>query len=224
MKATDACTVYLIRHGETDWNRNGRWQGQTDVPLNAAGLAQAEILARRLAARRFDSLYSSDLQRAAQTAEIVGRAIGLRAALTPALREIDLGRWSGHTRMEIAQLFPEDWRRLETDEDIARGGGETFAAFQGRLTAWLDGAARREAGRSLCAVTHGGCIRAVLLHACGLGWADRRQIPPIENTAVAVLHTDGAGWKFDRVDAGVGPIDGERTAWPGATVDEGEII
>jgi probable phosphoglycerate mutase len=84
---SSSCTVYLIRHGETDWNLDGRWQGHSDVPLNPAGRQQALLLARRLADEgvRFNALYSSDLSRAWDTAVAIGGALGLRPASAPAL-------------------------------------------------------------------------------------------------------------------------------------------
>jgi broad specificity phosphatase PhoE len=197
-KSTNTFRIYLIRHGETDWNREGRWQGHADVPLSAAGLQQASRLARRLGSQGFspEVLYSSDLSRAWETAEAIGGALGLRPTAAPELREIDLGTWSGKTRGEIARAYPSDWARLEANDDFPRGGGETFAAFQARVTDWLDRTAARHPGETVAAVTHGGCIRALLLLAMGLSWADRRRIPPIENISIFILEKTGGGWKI----------------------------
>lgn len=188
--------IFLIRHGETEWNRDGRWQGHADISLNAAGRAQAARLARRLVetGMRFDRLYSSDLRRAWETAERIGGALGLRPVAAPALREIDLGAWAGKTRGEIARAFPEEWSRLQTGEDFPRGGGESFAGFQRRVLDWLEGAARDRDGRTVCAVTHGGCIRAILLHALGLQWVDRREIPAIRNASISILDREPGVW------------------------------
>jgi probable phosphoglycerate mutase len=188
--------ICLVRHGETEWNRDGRWQGHADVPLNAAGREQAARLARRMAdaGMRFNRLYSSDLRRAWETAEPIGAALGLKPAAARALREIDLGAWSGKTREEIARDDPETWARLQANEDIPRGGGETYAALGRRVLDWLEATIREDAGRSVCAVTHGGCIRAILLHALGLQWIDRGRLPIIRNASISVLELTDGSW------------------------------
>src|SRR5262245_53202123 len=101
--STYMTVFYIIRHGETDWNLSGRWQGHADVPLNALGRAQAQRLAERLRREdtRLDSIYSSDLLRAWETALIIGDALGVAPRPLPALREIDVGAWSGLTRAEV---------------------------------------------------------------------------------------------------------------------------
>ena len=100
-------TLILARHGETDWNRDGIWQGHGDPPLNELGRRQAAELAERMADVEIEALYSSDLRRAYETAEIVGRAKGVEITADPDLREMDVGSWSGLTTEEIATRFPE---------------------------------------------------------------------------------------------------------------------
>jgi broad specificity phosphatase PhoE len=202
MEKVPACTVFLIRHGETEWNRGGRWQGHSDVPLSAAGREQASRLARRLAEEgtRFSALYSSDLSRAWDTAVAIGGALGLRPAAAPALREIDLGTWAGKTHAEIAAAHPDQWRMLQRNEDFPRGGGETFAAFQKRVLDWLDSAAEKHSGGRILAVTHGGCIRAVLLYALGLTWTEREKIPSIGNTSITIVERGASGWRIVQIN------------------------
>ena len=100
--------VYLVRHGETAWNRERRFQGHQDVPLSPAGLFQAERLAQRLKSETFDAVYSSDLKRAVQTAEIVARELALPVVTLKGLRERSMGEWEGLTQEEVAARFP-DW-------------------------------------------------------------------------------------------------------------------
>ena len=88
-------TIILIRHGLTDWNEEGRWQGNEDIPLNTTGIAQAQALGRRLASWPIESLYSSDLRRAAQTAAILGEAVDLQPIHDPSWRERDVGAFQG---------------------------------------------------------------------------------------------------------------------------------
>lgn len=208
------CRLALIRHGETEWNRDGRWQGQTDVPLSAAGRAQAARLAHRLAeeGRRFDALYSSDQSRALETAQILGGALGLPSAAAPALREIDLGCWAGHTKEKIVRLYPEDWERLEAGEDIPRGGGESFARFQARILEWLLPMIDRHAGHTVAVVTHGGVIRAILLHACALTWMERSRIPPIVNASITELEKKADQWRILSLNEYPTPVDENRAA------------
>src|SRR5215211_8136133 len=98
--------ILLARHGETDWNREGRFQGWADPPLNDAGRAQAQALAERLREMPFDAVYASDLRRAFETAEIVAASHGVPVTPDPGLREVDIGSWSGLTRAEIEERFP----------------------------------------------------------------------------------------------------------------------
>lgn len=156
--------LLLVRHGESRWNADGRVQGQGDPPLSEAGRRQA-----RRAADALDALagpvLASDLRRARETAEILAEGLGCGPVVPePALREIDVGRWSGLTHPEIEALDAQgyaDWRagRLE-----AFPGGETRAAFAERVLRGLERAAMAEAS---LVVAHGGVLRAVERH-CGL--------------------------------------------------------
>jgi XTP/dITP diphosphohydrolase len=125
----------LIRHAESIWNAEQRWQGQSDPPLSARGVAQAEAVARMLAQQRADRLLCSDLRRARETAEIVGRALGLAPIADSRLRELDVGRWSGLTRGEIELFDAPLLRRFDAeDPEVRAGGGETRAEI--RASGW----------------------------------------------------------------------------------------
>lgn len=150
--------LLLVRHGETDWNREHRIQGHTDVPLNAAGLAQAEALARELADTTLEAVYASDLARARTTAEAVARLQGLDVVLDPDLREKNFGSWEGLTDVEIAERFP----------DAARGrwgDGETTGQVATRVLGALERIRARHDGGPVLVVSHGGAIRTVLAAA-----------------------------------------------------------
>ncbi|MBI3763708.1 MAG: histidine phosphatase family protein, partial [Chloroflexi bacterium] len=107
--------LWLIRHGETDWNVEGRWQGQTDPPLNESGRAQAEALAAQLAGIRIEAIYSSDLQRAHTTARIIARGLGLPVRLDARWREIDQGEWEGLLVTEVAARYPDELAARRSD-------------------------------------------------------------------------------------------------------------
>jgi probable phosphoglycerate mutase len=189
-------TVYLIRHGETDWNLTGRWQGHTDVPLNAVGWRQAQLLGQRLVREgvRFDALYSSDLARASQTAREVSAALGVAVRLTRGLREIDLGSWSGRTTAELKVLYPEDFARIAAGEDIPRGGGESIRAMRQRVVTTVERIVAEHSGATLGIVTHGGCIRALLSHAVSLDGNEFQHFPHIGNTSISVVRIRALGW------------------------------
>jgi probable phosphoglycerate mutase len=196
-------TFYIIRHGETDWNLSGRWQGHTDVPLNALGRAQARRLAERLRAEhlRFDAIYSSDLLRAWETAQALATALGSVPRPLVELREIDVGAWSGLTRAEVLARDPDLIARLESGEDAPRGGsGERFADLYQRVVGAVERLAAAEPGGRLALVTHGGTIRALLLHAA----RDKTNALPrrlhIGNTSISVLICDRSGWSFGAIN------------------------
>jgi broad specificity phosphatase PhoE len=192
--------LLLIRHGETPWNRDRRWQGHADVPLSAEGLAQAVRLADHLKTQgaAIGVVYSSDLQRAHETARKLAEALATELIVDPLWREIEVGRWTGLSADEIKERFAEEWKRIAAGEDLPRGGGETFAAFSLRIVEALDRVRRRHAGETVAVVTHGGVIRAALLHALGLSWLRLREVAAVENTALSELVWDGSAWVVAR--------------------------
>ena len=157
-----AASILLIRHGESTWNAQRRWQGWGDPPLSERGRAQAAALAAQLAGRGVARLVSSDLARAAQTAAIVGAALGVAPVLDARLRERDLGRWAGLTEEEIRTEFGDELPRLRAREPGFRpGGGESHEAFAARAAPALAAAAGLAAGAVTAIVTHLGVIRLV---------------------------------------------------------------
>jgi broad specificity phosphatase PhoE len=195
-------TVYLIRHGETDWNLNGRWQGHADVPLNPLGYRQARMVAQRLAAEglQFDALYSSDLARAYQTAWEIGAAVKVAVQLLPNLREIDLGTWSGMTYDEIRATHPTEIALLEQNQDIPRGGAETLSALRKRVVEAVDALAHHHRGATLGLITHGGCIRMLLAHAENYSGNNFQRFPHIGNTSISVVRVGLDGWQLERAN------------------------
>ena len=139
-------TVLLARHGETEWNREERYQGHADPPLNKTGRGQAEQLAEQLAQEPIEAVYASDLRRASETAEIVGARLGLRVDLEPGLREIDVGSWQGLTKEQI------DGRPWD---------GETYEHHSERVTCALREIAARHPDGRVLVVSHGGSLRRV---------------------------------------------------------------
>jgi broad specificity phosphatase PhoE len=176
-------TILLARHGETDWNRDGIWQGWADPPLNETGRAQARALAEQLRSVPFDAVYSSDLRRAHETAEIVAAPHAVPVVADAGLREIDIGSWSGLTRAEIDERFP-------TGE---RPDGETRDQHAARVLDAVERIARANLGRRILLVTHGGTMRA--LH----GHVTDEPFHPMVNCGVLELH-----FRDDRLSGPIG--------------------
>ena len=158
-------TLLLVRHGETDWNRELRFQGHADPPLNDLGRKQARELARQLSRERIAAVYSSDLRRAQETARIVADALGVDVTALPALREIDVGSWSGLTRDEIAERFPEGFARWT--EGAHGHDGESREELRARVVEAAGRIAAAHPGEQVLVVSHVGALRALLHHAAG---------------------------------------------------------
>ena len=164
-------TLILARHGETDWNSERRWQGHADTPLNETGRAQSRELASRLAGRGIVAIYSSDLARARETAELVGAELGLEVRLDPRLREVDVGEWSGLTSAEVERDYPDGHRRRR-EGGTGWSQGESFESMGARVLEALRSIASSHPDSCVLAVTHGGPLRAARA-ACGdehSGW------------------------------------------------------
>lgn len=164
--------LWLVRHGETDWNREQRLMGQQDIPLNEGGLRQAAELAAGLVGQEFDALFSSDLLRARQTADALEAALDLPPRLDPRLREEHLGGWQGLTHAEIQARYPGTWEQRRADPPVFRPpGGETIAEMAARACAAVDEiAAIYPRGRVLL-VSHGILIAALICRANNLSLA-----------------------------------------------------
>jgi probable phosphoglycerate mutase len=132
-------TLYVVRHGETPWNVEGRYQGQLDPPLNENGRQQAEATAHKLAALGFEAIYSSDLARARQTAEALAEKAGLPVQLDPRLREIDQGKWQGVLIGDIRAGWPGEIEGWESRPwECPPPGGESLQQMQARMFAAVD--------------------------------------------------------------------------------------
>ena len=178
----------FIRHGETDWNRQQRFQGQIDVPLNDLGHTQARRLGERLAGEPSEHLISSDLQRAQQTAAPLATAWQAAPALMPGLREQCFGVLEGLNVPTIKARHPDLWTRwLEHRADFALPGGESLQQFHARVIATVKALAEAHPGRRLTVVTHGGVLDMLWRTAHGLA-LDGLRTCDIPNTGLNHLH------------------------------------
>ena len=149
---------------------------------------------------RFDASYSSDLQRAWETAVVVGAALDLVPLPLPALREINVGNWGGLTGAEVLAHDGETYARYKSGEDVARGGGERFLDLYTRVVAAVEQLAEQHPGRTLALFTHGGPVRALLMHAArDKDRLDVRHLP-IGNTSISLLIGDRSGWDLGPIN------------------------
>ncbi len=180
--------LLLGRHGETDWNREGRWQGHADRSLNAAGRQQAVALAARIASLAPTALYSSDLARAWETAAEVQAATGLEPVPAPGVREVDVGKWTGFTRAEVEAQFPERYLAYREDAGTGYPGGETFATLKRRSTDTVERICEaHDDGDVVVVICHGGTIRALASEALGLARAGRVLAPGPTNGSLSQM-------------------------------------
>ena len=186
-RGDDRRILFLFRHGETDWNREGRLQGHTDTPLNATGLAQAGVLAETLRPHRLDAVVSSDLMRAWTTARIVAEALGLPLLADPGLRETNVGAAEGLLWTDAKARFGETLtQRWYSDGDVAFPGGETGIATITRGLAALRRLAAQHPYRRIGVSTHGAMLRQLMKHALPPGSPPA----PTRNTALFILRYD----------------------------------
>ena len=148
--------IWLVRHGQTDWNRSGRLQGQTDIPLNDVGQRQAQELAGKLAGESFAAIYSSDLSRAYQTAEAIAAAVNLPIQRDLRLREICQGEWEGMDLHQVIKKYHVDVRESNNDAVHSRApGGESVAEVAARMFAAAQEISEKHPNSKVLVVTHG---------------------------------------------------------------------
>lgn len=171
--------LWLVRHGQTDWNLERRYQGHSDVPLNATGLQQASLAAEALAGRHYAAIYSSDLRRARTTAEIIAQRLGMEVILDPRLREVNFGAWEGLVAAQIHERFPVAWNARLTDTQHARPpGGESVQDVAERMWAALDEFTARQPHHPLIVVSHGLALATVRCRVQGVPLANAREMIP----------------------------------------------
>jgi broad specificity phosphatase PhoE len=191
--------IYLIRHGESDWNVARRWQGFAPTGLNDTGRQQAQALADYLRTEPIDAIYTSDLPRALETAHILGAALGAAPQVDTRWREINVGVFQGMTAAEVEQHYPAElaaWRADTPDYRVPNG--ESRRELQDRAAAaWHDVAAGE--GRAAAVVSHGGTIRLLLRRLFGPAAFDSQ---PLHNTSITTLTRAADGvWTLESAGA-----------------------
>lgn len=203
-------TVYLVRHGATDWNLHKRAQGQADIPLDDKGRLQALDVAKQLATFDIRAVYSSDLQRAVDTAEPIAHARGVEAITDPDLREIDQGEWTGLPVAEIERRWPELWGVARHYN--ARPGGESPRQVRERALRALRRAVEANPEGSIVVVSHGGTIRWLCAEAIGYDDRASARLRGVGNGGIVSIKAEVEDdelvlWDLERLDGATPDLD-----------------
>jgi len=189
--------LIVIRHGETEWNREKRMQGTTDTLLSDVGRAQAQALGRRLAGHSFTALYSSDLSRARDTARAIAEHSGHEVVTDARLRERRFGIFEGLTAAEIQSLYPEEHARfVSRDPEYEVPGGESARGFTQRCLGCLAAIADHHRGEAVVVVSHGLVLDSLYRAAHGLDHGAQRPVPLI-NASVNRFGYGGGAWRLE---------------------------
>lgn len=196
MTPTPSTELIIVRHGETEWNLDGRMQGHSDSELTPLGLRQAETVAARLASENIDAVCASDLGRAMRTAEALGRAKAMTVIPDARLRERNMGIFQGLTTEEMRCRHPENCKRFASrDPDYVIPGGESMQQCHDRVIAGLQSIADRHPGGKVVVVTHGGPLSAAFRHTMRLPVNSPRQWS-LFNASINRFGVQGSRWQL----------------------------
>jgi len=189
-------TLFLVRHGRTDWNRVGRWHGQADIPLDELGVLQAKAFAQSVPKLRPDVLFTSPLARARQTAAVLSEVLGFDADLDQRLAEVDVGDWEGLVDEEVFRRDPSLRRTPETDRRFS-ATGETPTECGARVGAALDELSTSLIGARILVVSHAYAIRAGVGFLLGWDLPSTLRLAGLYNCAYAELRLRSEGrWEL----------------------------
>lgn len=217
--------LLMLRHGQTIWNAQRRYQGQSDVPLDETGLRQVQTLARHFASQHVDAIYSSDLQRAMQTAQPVAAALGKPVVADSRLREVAFGAWEGLTYLDIQKRWPDEYAAWQHDPVThIPPGGENLAQVAQRVGAVVDEIRQKNEGQTVLLVAHGGALRAIICHALelpshafwrlSLSSGSLSELKLYSDTAVLTLFNDAHVVDHHGANGWVGRPDGDAAPPP----------
>ena len=193
--------LILIRHGETEWNKRGMFQGQSDTPLAPAGVHQAHLLAAHFPVIHIDAIFSSDLSRARTTAEIIAEKFGLKVHFMPELREASYGSWEERSFEELALAHPAEFKTFFLDpEAFTPEGGESFVDVQTRAMNAIKSIVRDDARKTFAVVTHGGVLRTIIAAVLEIPMRKLWAIKQF-NTAVNILHFNEGSFSIELINS-----------------------
>jgi broad specificity phosphatase PhoE len=181
--------VFLVRHGRTDWNDLGLWQGNCDVPLNQAGFEEARRTAQRLSKQNVQILYSSPLSRAYQTASVIGEILKAPVVVDERLRECEISLWNGLTMEETLQRFQREYQLWSTDPLAQIDGVESLQSVQNRIVQFLDDLLQRPF-ESVAVVSHALSLRALICWVLRLPLTEFRNFR-LDNASISLVEFNG---------------------------------
>jgi len=165
--------LWLIRHGQTDWNVEGRFQGSADIPLNGTGIKQAETLAKNLNGHAFAAIYSSDLKRAKRTAEAISEVLNINVQTDKRIREISQGDWEGVLFTDINEQYPQELLQRKSDPvNFRPPGGETVKEVFQRACDFIDEIAKQYTDNKVIIVSHGLTLSTLICKAKNLALSE----------------------------------------------------
>lgn len=195
------CKLYIVRHGETDWNVMRKIQGNTDIPLNEVGIKQAEEIGKRFVDERLAIAFSSDLLRAKKTAKIISAQHNLNVIAKEVLREKNFGEMEGKHQSDMIKAYSlyEKLASKEISNHRIANGAETDEEVIARILTFLRETSLAYKGKNVLVVSHGGILRLLLIH---LGLGSYKNFPPgsIKNTAIITLLSDGVDFYAEAVE------------------------
>lgn len=179
--------IYLVRHGQTEWNKISKVQGRTDIELSETGVLQAKLLAKRLIREDIDIIYSSSLKRALRTAEIIAEYKECSIERSDTYQEICLGPWEGMTINEIKERYTEHYRVYREDPaNFSLPGAETFMDLSERTYNSIAEIVEKNSGRNILVVSHGTAIKAAIIRILGIDIKNYTKFR-IDNASVSVI-------------------------------------
>ncbi len=179
--------LYLIRHGETAWNKEHRWQGWTDIELSEEGIKQAELLGERFKNFQIDEIYSSPLKRAYETARPAAEKMGLEIVKMDNFKEINFGYWEGKDSKELTAEYGEEFTKFMSDpENMPFPGDGSFANVEKRVMEGINKILEGKNGKSIAVVSHGGIVRIIIKALLGIEgeWFNKTWI---DNTSISLI-------------------------------------
>ena len=188
--------LVVIRHAETEWNIQNKFQGHLDSKLTLPGIKQAEAIADTLKGEAYDVIYSSDLERAKQTAEIIARRLNLKVHTEKDLREINLGVMQGLKKDEFIIKYPEVISKYHADPEYVIPGGESKLQLYNRVTGILEKIVRKHKGHNILLVAHGGVLDCIIRYTFDIPLNKRRNFS-LFNASINRFAVENGEWKLE---------------------------